>query len=146
MKMGKEDGSNIPDINSSFRNPTRRSIASVNDIDGSIDDQEVRGLRPMGSRRRTRRRPERNNPCTRLRSSKPGLRLGDSRDSRKRGSTRCQMQKLSALNHRSLLLPSRVSYGNKSRRSGGKFSHSLDPSATTAVLQRTKSVSMSESV
>jgi hypothetical protein len=38
MMMGEKDGSNIPNIKSSFRNPTRRSVASVNDIEGSIDD------------------------------------------------------------------------------------------------------------
>jgi hypothetical protein len=44
MMMGEEDGSNIPNIKSSLRNPTRCSVASVNDIENSIDDQQVRGL------------------------------------------------------------------------------------------------------
>jgi hypothetical protein len=39
MKMGEENSSNIPDINSSFGDPTRRPVAGVNDIEGSIDNQ-----------------------------------------------------------------------------------------------------------
>jgi hypothetical protein len=73
MMMGEEDGPDIPNIYSSFRNPTRRSVASVNNIESSIDGQKVRGLRPVGSRWRTRRRPERNNPGARLLESEPRL-------------------------------------------------------------------------
>jgi hypothetical protein len=57
MVMSEEDGSDIPDIDSSFRNSACRPVASVNDIEGSIDDQQVRGLSPMRSRWRTRRLP-----------------------------------------------------------------------------------------
>jgi hypothetical protein len=41
VKMGEENGANIPDINSGFGDPTRRAIASVNDIERSIDNQQV---------------------------------------------------------------------------------------------------------
>ena len=96
MVMSEKNSSDISDVYSSFRDPARHPVASVNDIEGSIDDQQVRGLRPMGSRWRTRRRPERNNPGARLRRSEPRLRARDARHRRERGSARGQMQKSSA--------------------------------------------------
>jgi hypothetical protein len=41
MKMGEENGSNIPDIDAGFGDPARRTIASVNDIERSINNQQV---------------------------------------------------------------------------------------------------------
>src|SRR5262245_32908808 len=96
MMMGEEDSSNIPDINSNFGNPARRPVASVNNIEGSIDNQKVRGLRTMGSRWRTRCRSECNEPCAGLRLRQRRLRPNKTRHGRQRGSTRGQTQKISA--------------------------------------------------
>src|SRR5262249_51765121 len=41
VKMSEENGSNIPDIDSGFGDPARRPIAGVNDIQCSIDNQQV---------------------------------------------------------------------------------------------------------
>jgi hypothetical protein len=75
VKMGEENGSDIPDINSGFGDPTRRAIASVNDVERSIDNQQVRSLRPMDFRSRTGSRTESNDPRARLRPGRPSCAL-----------------------------------------------------------------------
>jgi len=41
MVMGEKDGSDVSYIKSCFRNPTRSPIASVDNVEGTIDDQQV---------------------------------------------------------------------------------------------------------
>ena len=88
VKMCEENGSDIPDINSGFGDPTRRAIASVNDVERSIDNQQVRSLRPMDFRSRTGSRTESNDPRARLRPGRPYLRPHDLRHGRERDSER----------------------------------------------------------
>jgi hypothetical protein len=77
VQMGEENGSDIPHINSGFGNPTRRAIASVDNVERSIDNQQVRSLRPMGSRWWTAGRTESNDARARLRLGRACLRRCD---------------------------------------------------------------------
>ena len=96
VKMGEENGSDIPDINSGFGDPTRRAIASVNDVERSTDNQQVRGLRPIGFRSRTGGRTESNDARARLRPGRPSLGRCDTGQGRQRGGAGSNSQELTA--------------------------------------------------
>jgi hypothetical protein len=103
VKMGEENGSDIPDINSGFGDPTRRAIASVNDVERSIDNQQVRSLRPMGFRSRAGSRTESNDARASLRPGRPSLGRCDAGQGRQRGSASSNAQELTAKNFHSSL-------------------------------------------